>query len=173
MAFLLLFPSQRRSGDEALGLTVWFCVAKESDSAGTKSLVNAAHLINSGTQLTAILVVDASLHPTFLSATEFHRFLDNKFIGICHNASQAPAPELSPLASECCFSSFRKITAEMIYDCINCFRTNRLVDISLLKLCFHLLSPFIAFLFNASMSTCAFPVSWKNATITPLPKSRI
>lgn len=46
------------------------------------------------------------------------------------------------------------------------------ISTSLLKSSADLVSPFIAFLFNSSLLSGVFPASWKNAVITPIPKSK-
>ena len=111
---------------------------------------------------------------TWLTAFDFHEHFQQKVAGIREASATAPPPSFSAAPLNCRFAAFLSISEQSVLKAINRLPKKSSASdpfqISILKACADLLTPFITHLFNLSLSTGVFPRQWKHAVITPVPK---
>ena len=110
-----------------------------------------------------------------IDASDFHSHFVSKVADIdsrCH-CTHASLPYFSSPPS-CALKSFSHVTVDQVASTIRRlpgkYSYGDPMPTSLLKACVDLLSPFIAYLFNASLTSGIFLTSWKHASVTPVPK---
>jgi hypothetical protein len=117
---------------------------------------------------------DPSVSST-LSAQKLHDYLDSKVADVRHATDDSATPSFLIGSRSCAMNAFTTITPSSVFKAImqlpNKFSASDPLPIKLFKICSDLLSPFVAFVFNLSLSTGVFPHLWKLTTITPIVKT--
>ena len=109
-----------------------------------------------------------------IGADDFHAFFDAKVAGVRASTSGAPPPSFTAAPPGCVLSSFRSLTEDDIIAAVRQLPDKQCmsdpVTTRLLKDNVDVLAPFLAALFNRSMSLGFVPTAFKEAYITPLLK---
>ena len=113
--------------------------------------------------------------PPSIPRDEFLEFFQTKTCTARNKTADSGSPNFSPAPSNCSFSEFQVISIEVIFHFLQRLPNNSSstdpIPTWLLKTCADLLCPFLADLFNRSLSTGVVPLSWKRAQITPILKT--
>ena len=113
--------------------------------------------------------------PQSVRSDDFLEFFQEKVSNARRNTANSNPPDVPSASDECAFSAFEPISVETVS-----LYLRRLPDKHshsdpiptwLLKKSVDLLSPFLAELFNRSLSLGTVPLSWKRAHISPILKS--
>ena len=106
-----------------------------------------------------------------ISASTFHRFFDDKVVGVRAATSGASPPSFSSAPLGCSWFHFQPLTVEDVVTAVRQLPDKCCVSdpmpTSLLKDNIQVLAPFLTFLFNQSLSLGSVPSILKAAYITP------
>jgi hypothetical protein len=109
-----------------------------------------------------------------ISADEFHAYFDEKVAGVRASTHGAPPPSFTASPPNCILSSFRPLTDADVITAVQQLPDKQCtadpMTTRLLKDNVDVLAPFLAVLFNRSMSLGVVPGTFKEAYITPLLK---
>jgi hypothetical protein len=109
-----------------------------------------------------------------VSADELHHHFDSKAAQVVNFCEGSEEPTFFSAPVDCEFESFNKISIYTVISTLqrlpNKTSPKDPLRTFLLKDCVDLLAPFIAYVFNLSLSTGVFPKLWKVAVITPVLK---
>ena len=106
-----------------------------------------------------------------LSAEAFADFFDQKVSDVRSATDGAPPPVLRDIQTADRFLSFAPVTSDvvcrMVNEAVDKYSMKDPMPTWLLKSCIDLLAPYIASVFNSSLSSGAFPTCYKDAYVTP------
>jgi hypothetical protein len=109
-----------------------------------------------------------------LDADTFSKFFEEKVVKIRNSTAGSPPPVFAELPGDATFASFAAVSADDVISAIGRLpNKSSAVDplpTFLLRSVADILAPYIAELFNRSLSAGRFPIAYKHAVITPIVK---
>ena len=108
--------------------------------------------------------------PDDIDAVRFHGYFDDKVAGVRHATADAPTPSFLP-TSVAAFSDFQSVTVDDVVTAVRALPDKSCaldpLPTSWLKVVVDVIAPFLAELFNRSLSSGTVPDVFKVAYITP------
>ena len=111
---------------------------------------------------------------THVTASDFHQHFEDKVREVRSATNDSSSPTFSVASSDHRLGSFIHVSVASVLSAVKKLSHKSSVTdpfhTNILKSCIDLLAPFIAHLFNVSLTTGLVPSVWKRASITPVPK---